>query len=225
MAVKKRLSQKRKNKSNCMKLIRGGGYEAPDVVSQYINPMCHKMTQGFDGVDNIFQKVFTGPGAAETNLNVPFSNQSGGGSGLTLDLENTIEKSPSYVRYDNEAPPVLLNGKMMFSNCDINQCGGRKISLYKVKKMSNKKPGKKLMHKTKKSSMRKHNLRGGKSKRRSDKKRHAKRSKQRGGVAPVNYSSEFMNMGGSVNEESVFSPDMNTREFSCNQPVWSPKCI
>ncbi len=223
MAVKKRLSQKRKNKSNCMKLIRGGGCEAPDVVSQYISPMCHNMTQDYNGVDNIFQRTFLTAPAAETNLNVPSCHQSGGGSGLTLDLENTIGKLPSYVRYDNEAPPVLLNGKMMFSNCDINQCGGRKISLYKVKKMSNKKP----MYKTKKVSMRKNkkNLRGGRSKRRSDRKRQVRRSKQRGGIAPVNYAPELMNMGGSVNEQSVFSPDMNTREFSCNQPVWSPKCI
>ena len=93
--------------------------------------------------------------------------------------------------------------------------------------MSNKKTDKKSMPKTKKSSMRKHkkNLRGGKSKKRSDKKRQARRSKQRGGIAPVNYAPELMNMGGSVNEQSVFSPDMNTREFGCNQPVWNPKCI
>lgn len=224
MAVKKRLSQKIKKKSNCMKLIRGGGCQAPDVVSQYISPMCHQMTQNIEGTYNIFQRVFATAPAAETNLDVPSCHQYGGGSGLTLDLDNTIEKMPSYVRYDNEAPPVLLNGKMMFSNCDINQCGGRKISLYKVKKMSNKKTGKKLMRKTKKSSMRK-NLRGGKSKKRSDKKRQVRSSKQRGGVAPVDYSPEHMNMGGSVNEQSVFSPDMNTRDFSCHQPVWSPKCI
>jgi hypothetical protein len=231
MAVKKRLSQKRKNKTNFIRLIKGGGCSAPDVVSQYISPMCHTMTKGFEGTSNIFQKVFEGPGPGTSELAEQYNLQYGGGSGLTIDLDNIIEKTPTYVRYDDQAPPVLLNGKMHFSNCDYNQCGAGKISLYKVKKMSNRRPTKKSKSKSKRMTHRKShskknmNLRSKSKPRKQQKKSSKKSKKQLGGMAPINFAPDFMNMGGSVNEPSIFSQDMNTRDFSCNQPNWSPKCI
>jgi hypothetical protein len=235
MKTNKQTKKQRTDKS--VRLIRGGGCAAPDVVSQYISPMCHTMTKGFEGSSNIFQKVFEGPGPGTSELGEQYNLQYGGGSGLTVDFDNLIEKTPTYLRYDDQAPPVLLNGKMHFSNCDYNQCGG-KISLYKVKKMSNKRPTKKSNSKSKSKRMtqrKSHSKKNMKLRSKSKPRINAKKSKkskktkkskkQYGGEAPVNFSPDLMNMGGSVNEPSMFSPDMSTRDFGCNQPNWSPKCI
>ena len=229
MVVKKQKHQKKsqKNERHSVKLFSGGGCQAPDVVSQYISPLCHTMTKGFEGTDNIFQRVFEGPGPAETNLNVP---QCGGG--WTIDLENTIDKVPTYQRYNDEAPPVILNGKTYLSN--YSQCGAGKISLYKVKQLSKKRMPSKSKSKSKSMSKarRNNNVRNNKKSKKQHKSKHSsrhhkksmKRRHQRGGEAPVNFAPDLMNMGGSVNEPSVFSPDMTTREFGCHQPVWNPKC-
>jgi hypothetical protein len=231
VARKQKKSQKKEKYS--VKLFSGGGCSAPDVVSQYINPMCHTMTQGFEGTTNIFQRVFEGPGPAETNLNVPQCHSQSGG-GWTIDLENTIDKVPSYQRYNDEAPPVILNGKTYLSN--YSQCGAGKISLYKVKQLSKKRMPSKIKSKSKSKSksmskrrVQRHHTKKSKKQHKSkhSSRRHKKSMKskrQHGGEAPVNFAPDLMNMGGSVNEQSIFSPDMTTRDLGCHQPVWSPKC-
>ena len=225
--VLRRQKKSQKQDKHTVKLFSGGGCEAPDVVSQYISPMCHKMTQGFEGTTNIFQKVFEGPGPAETNLNVPQCHSQSGG-GWTIDLSQTIDKVPTYQKYNDEAPPVILNGKTYLSN--NSQCGAGKISLYKVKQLSKKRMPSKSKSKSmsKRRVQRHHNKKSKKQhKSKHSTRRHRKTMKgkhQRGGEAPVNFSPDLMNMGGSVNEASNFSPDMLTREFGCNQPVWNPKC-
>jgi hypothetical protein len=192
-------TQKKSNKY-ALRILRGGGNNAPDVVTQYINPMGHQMSRGLEGTANIFQKVFAGPGPScyTDNSQVIMDRQTGGGSGYTIDF-NTIDKVPTYIRYDDQAPPVLLNGKMHFSNCDINQCGGGKISLYKVKQMTHRK-----------SKSRRLNKKGG---RKTHSKRRVHRSKKR------------VHRGGDSAPASFYSNDMSTRNFECKQPVWDPKCI
>ena len=221
MAVKK--SQKRAKHS--MRLIRGGGCTAPDVVSQYISPLCHNMTKDIVGTSNIFQRVFEGPGPAETT---PTTSQNGGG--WTIDLAHTIDKLPTYQRYDDEAPPVILNGKTYLSNSCQSQCGAGKISLYKVKKMSVKKLNHKSKPKAKSHKMtktkRRHNLKMRKSKSKSK----SKSKRQRGGESvpaslTTNFPSDSLNIGGNVGQLSDFSTDMMTKDFSGKQPIWSPKTM
>ena len=223
--IKNKKSHKRAKHS--MRLIRGGGEcTAPDVVSQYISPLCHTMTKDIVGTSNIFQRVFEGPGPAETTQN---------GGGWTIDLANTIDKFPTYQRYDDEAPPVILNGKTYLSNSCQSQCGAGKISLYKVKKMSVKKLNHKSKPKTKSNKMTKtkrhHNLKMRKSKSKSKSKSRSKSSKhQKGGEsAPAslttNFPSDSLNIGGNVGQLSDFSTDMMTKDFNGKQPIWSPKTI
>jgi hypothetical protein len=127
------------------------------------------------GTSNIFQRVFEGPGPAETTQP---TQQNGGG--WTIDLANTIDKFPTYQRYDDEAPPVILNGKTYLSNSCQSQCGAGKISLYKVKKMSVKKLNHKSKPKTKSNKMTKtkrhHNLKMRKSKSKSKSRSKSKSS-------------------------------------------------
>ena len=173
-------STKKRNNKYALRLLRGGGNNAPDVVTQYINPLGHQMSKGFEGTANIFQRVFEGPGAS-----------------CYKDDSQVI----TYIRYDDQAPPVLLNGQMHFSNCDVNQCGGRKISLYKVKQMTHRKSKSRRLHKKGKKSNH--------SKRRMT---HTKTKKR-------------VHRGGNTAPDSFYSSDMNTRNFECKLPMWDPKCI
>ena len=230
MVAKK--SQKRAK--NSMRLIRGGGgCTAPDVVSQYISPLCHNMTRDIVGTSNIFQRVFEGPGPAETT---PTTSQNGGG--WTIDLANTIGKTPTYQRYDDEAPPVILNGETHLSNSCQSQCGAGKISLYKVKKMSVKKLNKskpktksnKMTKSKRHLKMRKSNSKKSKHhsrKLKSKSKSKSKSKKQRGGnnLLPLNFPSDSLSIGGDMNTLSDFSTDMMTRDFGGKQPIWGPKTM
>ena len=193
------------------KLIKGGGCDAPDVVSNYINPPHVSVPANhLEGTDNIFSRVFFGPGSPITNIETPTCHsqvQSGGaGSGFTIDLAEQIGKVPAVQRYDSNAPPVLLNGNLYLANSCESQCGGgEKISLYKVKKMT----AKKSMSKSKGKNQPK--KKGGNKK--SSKKTQRKQRSNR------------KHMGGGEGELGNFSPDMLTRDFSGKQPEWNVNTI
>ena len=219
---KKTTSHKKHKKTvNVVRLLRGGGCSAPDVVSHYISPPHSNIPAGYQGIDNIFQRVFYTPGAAETNL----ITQKGGG--YFNDFTNTIGKVPAVQGYYNQAPPVILNGQVYLSNGCQSQCGAGKISSYNVKKMTQVKSNK-LKVKAKKNSLRKSRSysRSRTSSRRSmvkkvkGKSHHRKHRypKQMGGEEGVN---EGVNEGVQGN----FSADMNTRDFSGKQPDWGVNTI
>jgi hypothetical protein len=253
---KKYESKSLKRSKTAIKLIRGGGCNAPDVVSQYINPPGSVMSAGLEGTTNIFQRVFYGPGPAHTNIEVPTCNttpyqsqiystpapttaptvQQGGG--FFVDMTKLIENQPAIQGYADESPPVILNGKTFLSNNCQSQCGGGKISLYKVKKMSQKSAPKLKSKKVSKKAV--------KSASKMIKPRKAKKSKVLkgkgkackgkkskkvmkgkkligGGSEPIDVgSSESYNI---VGQPGNFSPDMMTRDFTCNQLNVTPNCI
>jgi hypothetical protein len=198
------------------KLIKGGGCDAPDVVSNYINPPHESVPANhLEGTDNIFSRAFFGPGHPITNIETPSCHsqvQSGGaggaGAGFTIDLAEQIEKVPAIQRYDSNAPPVLLNGNLYLANSCESQCGGgEKISLYKVKKMTAKKSmtkSKGKNHPKKKSGHKK-----------SGSTKKTKKQSQ----------SRRKHMGGGEGEIGNFSPDMLTRDFSGKQPEWNVNTI
>ena len=219
---KKTTSHKKHKKTvNVVRLLKGGGCSAPDVVSHYISPPHSNIPAGYQGIDNIFQRVFYTPGAAQTNL----ITQNGGG--YFNDFTNTIGKVPAVQGYYNQAPPVILNGQVYLSNGCQSQCGAGKISSYNVKKMTQVKSNK-LKVKAKKNSLRKSRSysRSRTSSRRSmvkkvkGKSHHRKHRypKQMGGEEGVN---EGVNEGVQGN----FSADMNTRDFSGKQPDWGVNTI
>lgn len=228
----KNKSQK-KSHSN-MKLITGGGCDAPDVVSQYINPPHFNPTGTIEGTQNIFQRVFYGPNPSNTNIDVPNCHQSGGG--YIFDLENRIENLPAVQGYPDNAPPVILNQKVYLTRGFESQCGAGKLSLYKVKKHSKKqnyKLNKKMKTmRSKSKSLRKpknkhnkksNNTRGGSKYSKTNPKQKTKHTKSK--TAKKHRKHKLKLKGGSVDEPSVFTPNMMERTFDCSQPVWQPKCI
>ena len=217
---KKKTSSHKKHKKtvNVVRLLRGGGCSAPDVVSHYISPPHSNIPAGYEGIDNIFQRVFYTPGAAETNL----ITQNGGG--YFNDFTNTIGKVSAVQGYYNQAPPVILNGQVYLSNGCQSQCGAGKISSYNVKKMTHVKSNK-LKVKAKKNSLRKSKsysrTRCSRS-RKSSRKSMVKKAKGKSHHRKHRYPQQ---MGGDEGVQGNFSADMNTRDFSGRQPEWNVNTI
>ena len=212
--------KKHKKSALSVRLLRGGGCSAPDVVSHYISPPHSNIPAGYEGMNNIFQRVFYTPGAAETNL----ITQNGGG--YLNDFTNTIGKVPAVQGYNDQAPPVILNGEVYLSNGCQSQCGAGKISsynLYNVKKMTHaksnklKSKAKKTTHRKSKSHSRSHS-----SSRKSIRKLIVKKQKGKSHHKKHKYSKQ---MGGDEGIPGNFSGDMNTRDFSGKQPDWNVNTI
>jgi hypothetical protein len=217
----KNLSHKKNKKSGInVRLLRGGGCSAPDVVSHYISPPHSNIPVGYQGMDNIFQRVFYTPGAAETNL----ITQNGGG--YFNDFTDTIGKVPAVQGYNDQAPPVILNGEVYLSNGCQSQCGAGKISsynLYNVKKMTQVKSNK-LKPKVKKSTHRKSksHSRSHSSSKKSSRKSIVKKKK---GKSHQKKHKFLQQMGGEEGVPGNFSNDMSTRDFSGKQPEWNVNTI
>ena len=208
--------KKHKKSALSVRLLRGGGCSAPDVVSHYISPPHSNIPAGYEGMNNIFQRVFYTPGAAETNL----ITQNGGG--YLNDFTNTIGKVPAVQGYNDQAPPVILNGEVYLSNGCQSQCGAGKISsynLYNVKKMTHaksnklKSKAKKTTHRKSKSHSRSHS-----SSKKSSRKSIVKKQKGKSHQKKHKYPQQ---MGGEEGVPGNFSNDMSTRDFSGKQPEWN----
>ncbi len=250
--AKKYESKSQKRGKTVFKLIRGGGCDAPDVVSQYINPPGSVMSAGLEGTTNIFQRVFYGPGPSHTNIEVPTCHSSpyqsqiyaptptqhGGqnGGGFFMDMTKIIDKQPVIQGYYDESPPVILNGKTFLSNNCQSQCGGGKISLYKVKKMSQKSvrklKSKKVSKKAVKSLPKMTKVRKGKKSKMNklDIKKPKKSKKVKKVKKLVGGGDETVDVGSSesykiAGQQGNFSPDMMTRDFTCNQLNVTPNCV
>jgi hypothetical protein len=242
---KKYESKTQKRGKTAFKLIKGGGCDAPDVVSQYINPPGSVMSAGLEGTTNIFQRVFYGPGPSHTNIEVPTCNSSPyqsqiyaptptlgqNGGGYFMDMTKIIDKQPAIQGYYDESPPVILNGQTFLSNNCQSQCGGGKISLYKVKKMSqksvrkikSKKMSKKVSKMTKPRKGKKSKVVKGMKMGKKSKKMMKSKKLVGGGDEPVDVGS--IDSSKIVGQQGNFSPDMMTRDFTCNQLNVKPDCI
>jgi hypothetical protein len=215
---KSKLSKKPAKKNpRIVKLLVGGGCNAPDVVSHYISPPNSNIPAGYNGVQSIFQRVFYSPGAAESTVQTvappsyaPF--QAGGG--YMVDPAQTIGKVPVIHGYAPRAEPVILNGEVLFSNGCESQCGGsKKISSSNIKnKMTQRKS--RSLEKKKKSQKVKESRRHG-SLKKSHQKKVVRKEKKR----------SHRQKGGNEGVPGNFSPDMMTRDFSGKQPVWNVNTI
>lgn len=148
-----------KKRLNLISFKGGSCGQVPDV-SQYTNP--NGVIQAQDGYQNIFERVFIGPGAAETNLKVPNCHAKQAGGGYTFDFVDPISKQPVVKSYSDCCPPVIHNGQLFLTKGTEPQCGaGRKMSQRKVKdkkmKTSQKKSKSKSHARTRKASGGSHN--------------------------------------------------------------------
>jgi len=125
-----------KKKLNLISFKGGSCGDLPDV-SQYSNP--NGMIQAQDGYQNIFERVFLGPGATETNLKVPNCHAKQAGGGFVPDFSDPIAGQPAIKSYSDCCPPVYHNGQMFLTKGTEPQCGSgrsspkRKMSQRKVK--------------------------------------------------------------------------------------------
>ena len=209
---------------NVVKLFRGGGCSAPEIVSQYISPPNSHIPAGYDGVQSIFQRVFYTPGAAQTNL---ITNPSAttspilhSGGGYIVDPSETIGKTAVVHPYPQKAEPLILDGKVVFQGCE-SQCGAGKISSYRLKKMSQRRS------KSKSHSNSKLKFRSSKSKSRSHTKKVSHRKVVRKEKKHGRHSKRVRRgqRGGNEGEKGNFSSDMMTRDFEGKQPNWNVNTI
>ena len=164
--------------------------------------------------------------------------QTGGSIGYNLRIENEqIGGQAEVTGYSVQ--PKLVEGRFMESDtdalCDPTAMTGGSRNKRKRSKRSNNKRSKRSNSKRSKRSNSKRSNKQRNSKRsnskrnskRSNKQRNSKRSnkqrnskqirrKMRGGNAP--YETSY------TNQESVYSPDMESRGFGCKQPNWDTKC-
>tara|TARA_Y200000002_G_C22648035_1_gene650035 strand:- start:557 stop:1051 length:495 start_codon:yes stop_codon:yes gene_type:complete len=139
------------------------------------------------------------------------SNQKGGNLGYHLDINAEPIGGQAPVQ-GYQVEPELRDGQFVESAvdkiCDTSaMTGGRRR--YKKSKKSKKNK------KTKRTKKTKRNLKNKKAKKTKKSKKN-KRRKLKGGNAP--YDEAFSG------SESVYFPQMNGREFGCQQPNWEPKC-
>lgn len=229
---------------------KGGSCGNTVDVTQYTNPNGIIQTQ--DGYQNIFERVFLGPGQSQTDVKVPDCHVKQSAGGYTFDFVDPISNQPVVHQYADCCPPVIQNGQLFLTKGTESQCGaGRKKSHRKVKDHKMKASLKKA--KTKSHAKSRH---GSLSKKpcpcacrpcKCPKDRNGKCPCLPGYQAPSNKKTHRKTRGGAQKnsqrkpkdlkkqksirnkkqkggEDSVFTADMTKREFGCRQPTWNPKC-
>jgi hypothetical protein len=196
----------RKNKFNLLN-FKGGSCSTNTLdTSQYTNP--NGIIKSQDGYQNIFERVFLSPESSATDLTVPScdTTPTQTGAGYTLDFTDPIVNRPVVHGYPDCCPPVIQNGQLILSNGSVPQCGAGRKRSHKQKPIMHKKGGSR--HKSINRSI------GKNTKKRSSKRKVMKKSYRKN-----------QNQYGGDGEDSIFTPDMNNRDFGCNQPNWNPKCV
>ena len=154
-------------------------------------------------------------------------NKNMSGGGYSINTEHDIAGNPRIDSYYDCSPPVLINGKLKTGKNCQPLCGGskepsKKTSKKPSKKISkkvSKKPSKKISKKPSKKISKKPSKKiskkvSKKPSKKISKKGSKKKRKQLGGNSPYPFDGR----------KSVFTADMNLREFGCRQPTWNPAC-
>ena len=122
------------------------------------------------------------------------------GAGYTSDPSEFIGGQPVYKGYDDNSPPAIVGGQLIFGTPDQPVCGSGAV-------------GGGVRRKNKKS----------KSKKSKQNKKSKKSKKQRGGDFTVLNRSKPAEFASAFNgEKGVFTADMSQRTFEGRQPIWSP---
>ena len=132
------------------------------------------------------------------------------GGGYTSDPSEFIGGRPVYKGYDDNSPPAIIDGKLMFGSPDQSVCGNGAIS-----------GGFRRLHKGSKKHMK--SKRKSKSKSKGKKGKKGSRKSQQGGdfttlhsSKPVEYASAFNGPVGVFK----YPDDMTARTFDGKQPIW-----
>lgn len=195
---------------------RGRGYGAPQKGAGCPTSQASPMT--FKDYLDIMSVQLGGADTPDPLTNTSSAPQRGG-TGYSVNPENMIGGLPTYDKYDRNAPPALIGGKLLQSATGQSLCGSQ-VGAGKSKKSSSSSKvnrARKALRKTKRS-----NGKGKKAKRTQKKRRtKAKRSKmtkskrQRGGLAPLSTAHD--------GEPSDFDYLPEGKDFAASQPNWSPQ--
>ena len=130
----------------------------------------------------------------------PNSKQSG--AGYTSDPSEFVGGLPVYKGYDDNSPPAIIGGKLVFGTPDQPVCGSGAVGGGRKNKRRSK-------HKSRKNSKGKQNNKSRKNQRGGADFNTFKQSK------PAEYGSAFSG------QQGVFTDDMSQRTFEGKQPNWA----
>ena len=163
---------------------------------------------------------------------LPLDSQKGGNIGYNLRVENPTIGGLAEVRgYNNQ--PELVDGKFSetVDSCDsAEMTGGKrrtkvsksrrtkvsKSRRTKVSKSRRNKMSKSRRNKMSKSRRNKISKSRRNKSRRTKSRRNNRKKNLKGGMADIEQA-----FNGS---DSIYTPNMDFRNFDCKQPVWEPKC-
>jgi len=179
----------------------GTGSPKSETFKQYMNKLDSQLDVKVGGKPQIIKPV-----------SPPISSTTSGG-GYTFDPNDYIGGNPSVKGYDDNSPPALIGGKLMFGAPDQPICGSGSVSGGGRRRRSSN--SRSINNKSKKS-------------RKSQKYRKSRKNRQRGGdftgfahSKPADYADAFNGAPSVLN----YPEDMSKRTYDEHQPVWSPNAI
>ena len=188
--------------TNNRKIVGGGSCGSEGVGTN--NPKSETFKEYMSRLDENLSSVTGGSPKPKPNSK-PHSVK---GGGYSNDPSEFIAGQPVVKSYDDNSPPAIIGGQLVFGSPDQPICGNGAVSGGFRK---NKKKSKKNSKKNKNSK--------------SQKRKSMKRSKQRGGdftsfgnSKPADYSSAFNGPPGYFK----YPDDMKGRTFEGRQPEWKP---
>jgi len=179
----------------------GTGRPKSETFKQYMNNLDSQLDVKVGGKPQIIKPV-----------SPPISSTTSGG-GYTFDPNDYIGGNPSVRGYDDNSPPALIGGKLMFGSPDQPVCGSGSVSG----------GGRGGRHRRSRNSRNSRNSRSNNNKTKKSRKSH-----QRGGdftgfahSKPADYADAFNGAPSVLN----YPEDMSKRTYDEHQPIWSPNAI
>lgn len=184
----------------------GTGSPKSETFKEYLTSLDSKLSAVTGGSN--YESMIPEPNSKPNTRN---SQQRG--AGYTSDPSEFIGGQPVYKGYDDNSPPAIVGGQLVFGTPDQPVCGSGAV-------------GGGERRKNKKSNSKKSNSKKSKSKKSKQNKKSKKSKKQRGGDFTVLNRSKPAEFASAFNgEKGVFTADMSQRTFEGRQPNWNPSDV
>jgi len=210
----KKSKSKSKNNNNNHNMHKGGSNCGSEGVGTS-NPKSNTFKEYLTSVDSSLTYPMAG-GVVHSSNSHPNIPEKQSGSGYSTDPTSFIGGQPVYKAYDDNSPPALINGSLVFGSPDQPVCGPGAISG----------GGRRLSNCDKKNRSKKHKNGKVKTNKRSNK--NKKNKNQLGGdfttfnnSKPAEYFTAFNGAPGYFK----YPDDMSGRDFNAKQPDYGVNTI